>query len=471
MKSRFLLLVLIGLYGSNAIAQPVFEGSWEGSLNVQGMQLPLVVHLTKSKDAYVGKFDSPKQNAFGIPITTVQAQSDTLRFTVADARISYQGIWVIGDSVVGTFTQAGRGFVMNLHRQAAGKGTAAPMAVVRSQSPAKPYPYLSKDVTIKNKSAKITLAATLSMPAGKGPFPAAVLISGSGPQNRNSEIFDHQPFLVLADFLTRQGIAVLRYDDRGVAGSTGAFSKATSADFATDAAAAYDFLAKTKGIDARKIGFIGHSEGGMIAPLAYDLRSDAGFLVLLAGVGIPVNELLLEQLQAVGSTERLPQATLDSQLLINKSIFGWLKQLPVAQANDSIQALFTNALKKLPLGDLEARQQLESQQASALNTFTDPWFLYFIKYEPAPALAKVKCPVLALNGEKDVQVIAQSNLAGIQAALQQGGNKAVQVEALAGLNHLFQPSKTGAVSEYAEIDITFDAGALHKISSWILELK
>ncbi len=471
MKSRFLFLVLIGLYASNAYAQPAFEGSWEGVLNVQGMQLPLVVHLSKSKDGYEGKFDSPKQNAFGIPITTVQAQSDTLRFTVADARISYQGIWVVGDSVVGTFTQAGRGFVMNLHRQAAGKGTAAPVAVVRSQSPAKPYPYLSKDVTIKNKSAKITLAATLSMPAGKGPFPAAVLISGSGPQNRNSEIFDHQPFLVLADYLTRQGIAVLRYDDRGVAGSTGAFSKATSADFATDAAAAYDFLAKTKGIDARKIGFIGHSEGGMIAPLAYGLRPDAGFLVLLAGVGIPVNELLLEQLQAVGSTERLPQATLDSQLLINKSIFGWLKQLPVAQANDSIQALFTNALKKLSLGDVEGRQQLESQQASALNTFTDPWFLYFIKYEPAPAIAKVKCPVLALNGEKDVQVIAQSNLAGIQAALQQGGNKEVQVEALAGLNHLFQPSKTGAVSEYAEIDITFDAGALHKISSWILKLK
>lgn len=471
MKSRFLLFILIGLYGYSAIAQPAFEGSWEGALNVQGMQLPLVVHLTKSKDGYVGKFDSPKQKAFGIPLTTMQAQGDTLRFTVADARISYQGIWVMGDSVVGTFTQAGRGFAMNLQRQAAGTGTAASVAVVRSQNPAKPYPYLSKDVKIKNKSAKVALAATLSMPAGKGPFPAAVLISGSGPQNRNSEVFDHQPFLVLADFLTRQGIAVLRYDDRGVAGSTGDFSKATSADFATDAAAAYDFLAKTKGIDSRKIGFIGHSEGGMIAPLAYGLRPNAGFLVLLAGVGVPVNELLLEQLQAVGSTEGLTQATIDSQLLINKSIFGWLKELPAAQAKDSIQALFATALNKLPLGDVEARQQLESQQNSTLTTYTDPWFLYFIRYEPAPALAQVKCPVLALNGDKDVQVIAQSNLAGIEAALQKGGNTEVLVETLAGLNHLFQPSKTGAVSEYAEIDITFDKDAMQKISTWILKLK
>jgi pimeloyl-ACP methyl ester carboxylesterase len=330
---------------------------------------------------------------------------------------------------------------------------------------------LSKDVKIKNKSAKISLAATLSMPAGKGPFPAAVLISGSGPQNRNSEIFDHQPFLVLADFLTRQGIAVLRYDDRGVAGSTGDFSKATSADFATDAAAAYDFLAKTKGIDSRKIGFIGHSEGGMIAPLAYGLRSDAGFLVLLAGVGIPVNELLLEQLQAVGSTEGLTQATIDSQMLINKRVFGWLKELPLAQAKDSIQALFATALNNLPLGDAEARQQLESQQTSTLTTYTDPWFLYFIRYEPAPALAQVKCPVLALNGDKDVQVIAQSNLAGIQTALQKSGNMEVQVETLAGLNHLFQPTKTGAVSEYAEINITFDKNAMQKISAWILKLK
>ena len=193
--------------------------------------------------------------------------------------------------------------------------------------------------------------------------------------------------------------------------------------------------------------------------------------MLLAGVGIPVNELLLEQLQAVGSTEGLTQATIDSQMLINKRVFGWLKELPLAQAKDSIQALFATALNNLPLGDAEARQQLESQQTSTLTTYTDPWFLYFIRYEPAPALAQVKCPVLALNGDKDVQVIAQSNLAGIQTALQKSGNMEVQVETLAGLNHLFQPTKTGAVSEYAEINITFDKNAMQKISAWILKLK
>lgn len=471
MKTLFTLSISLFVCLATTLAQPAFEGSWEGVLKIQGMELPLVVHLNNNKTGYVGKFDSPKQKAFGIPLSTVQVAGDTLVFTVTEAQIRYQGVWVEGDSVVGTFTQAGRGMAMNLRRQIAGKGTAEPLPVVRSQNPAKPYPYNSKEVKIKNKDAKLQLAATLSMPKGKGPFPAAILISGSGPQNRNSEVFDHQPFLVLSDYLTRKGIAVLRYDDRGVAGSTGDFNSATSADFATDAAAAYDFLAKTKGIDKQKIGFIGHSEGGMIAPLAFELRPKAGFVVLLAGVGIPVNELLMEQLQAVGSTEGLSQATIDSQMLINKSIFSWLKQLPVEQAKDSIETLFNKALKKLPIGDVEARQQLELQQKSALKTYTDPWFLYFIQYEPAAALAKVSCPVLALNGDKDVQVIAESNLAGIQAALQKGGNSQVQIEALAGLNHLFQPSKTGAVSEYAEIDITFDEATMQKISDWILQLK
>jgi pimeloyl-ACP methyl ester carboxylesterase len=471
MKRLFTLCLLVFFGGFTAMAQPAFEGSWEGALNIQGMQLPLVVHLNNTKTGYVGKFDSPKQKAYDIPLTSVQVQSDTLIFTVSNAQIRYQGMWVTGDSIVGTFTQAGRQLPMNLKRQIAGKGTAQVATVVRSQTPAKPYPYQTKEVKVKNKNAQLQLAATLSMPAGKGPFPAAILISGSGPQNRNSEVFDHEPFLVLSDFLTRQGIAVLRYDDRGVASSTGDFNTATSADFATDAAAAYDFLAKTKGIDKQKIGFIGHSEGGMIAPLAYGLRPNAGFMVLLAGVGIPVDALLLEQLQAVGTTEGLTQTTIDSQLLINKSIFGWLKHLPVEQAKDSIEALFVTALNRLPIGDVEARQQLELQQQSTLKTYTDPWFLYFIRYEPAPVLSQVKCPVLALNGDKDVQVIAESNLAGIETALQKGGNTQVQVEALVGLNHLFQPSKTGAVSEYAEIDITFDTAAMQKIGNWILKLK
>ncbi len=471
MKTLLTLPIFLFFGLSASLAQPAFEGSWEGVLNIQGMQLPLVVHLNNAKTGYVGKFDSPKQKAYGIPLSSVDAKGDTLLFTVSDAQIRYQGIWVTGDSLVGTFTQAGRSLPMNLKRMTSDKAPIEQSVVIRSQTPPKPYPYATKEVKIKNKAAKLELAATLSMPTGKGPFPAAILISGSGPQNRNSEVFDHEPFLVLADFLTRQGIAVLRYDDRGVAGSTGDFNKATSADFATDATAAFDFLVKSKDIDKQKIGFIGHSEGGMIAPLAFEMRPTAGFVVLLAGVGIPVDALLLEQLQAVGSAEGLAQSTLDSQMLINKSIFGWLKQLPVDQAKDSIQALFITALKQLPIGDIEARQQLELQQKSTLKTYTDPWFLYFIQYEPAAALAKISCPVLALNGDKDVQVIAESNLAGIQAALQKGGNTHVQVEALAGLNHLFQPSKTGAVSEYAEIDITFDEAAMQKISSWILKLK
>jgi len=471
MKTTLSLLIILLLMAATAFCQPPLEGHWEGALQIQGTQLPLMLHFNADKSGYAGKFDSPKQKAFGIPLSSVTVQGDTLIFTLAEAQIRYQGKWVQGDSVVGTFTQAGRDFPMNLVRVQLGQGAPNPQPVLRSQTPTQPYPYTYKEVKIQNNVDKIQLAGTLTLPKGKGPFPAAILISGSGPQNRNSEVFDHQPFLVLADFLTRQGIAVLRYDDRGVASSTGDFSKATSADFATDAAAAYDFLAGTKGIDKGKIGFVGHSEGGMVAPIAYGLRPKVGFMVLLAGVGIPVDVLLMEQLQAVGTAEGLSQTAIDSQLVKNKSIFGWLKQLPVSVALDSINGLFDAAFQKLPLGAVDSRKQLERQQASALKAYTDPWFLYFIRYEPASKLTAVKCPVLALNGDKDAQVQAASNLAGIQAALLKGGNTQVEVAALTGLNHLFQPTKTGAISEYAEIDTTFDVAAMQKISNWILSLK
>lgn len=445
-------------------AQKSPAGDWEGSLSIQGMQLPLVVHLHEKGGAWEGSFDSPKQKAYNITLSSVAFHGDTLEFTHKAAGIRYLGMWQV-DSLVGNFSQGGRTFPMTLRRvQGAPKKQAES---VRPQQPKAPFNYSVREVKIKNKTAKLTLAGTLTVPAGKGPFPAVVLISGSGPQDRNSEVFDHQPFAVLAHHLTQAGIAVLRYDDRGVGQSTGDFNGATSEDFAGDALAAWDFLRKQKGINKNKVGLVGHSEGGMVAPIAFARQPEPAFVVLLAGVGIPVIDLLAEQIQAVGQTEGLSQATIDSQLVTNARTLSWLKNLPPTQARDSLQAYLAAQKALLPADDAAAREQFDNQAVGALRTYLDPWFLYFIGYDPRPNLMKLTCPVLAINGEKDVQVLAASNLQGIEAALKAGGNKNYKICSLPGLNHLFQPAQTGAVSEYATIDTTIDPAALEVITSWI----
>lgn len=469
---RLLFVSILGLFLSSSLvrAQSTLEGSWEGVLRVQGIELPLIVHLKSEKSGWTGTFDSPKQKAFGISISRVEIEGNHLVFQVDQAQIRYEGRLSEGDSIIGTFSQGGREANLPLYRQKKG---AAPLELAvksRTQTPKPPFPYTNKEVKIKPKGSKHQLAGTLSVPAGKGPFPGVVLISGSGPQDRNSEVFEHQPFAVLADYLCRRGIAVLRYDDRGVAGSTGSFQGTTSADFAADAAAALGFLQKQKSIRKDRVGYIGHSEGGMIAPLAHALQPETNFAVLLAGVGIPVDSLLIEQISAVGRSEGLQQAVLDSQMAVNRQIFGWLKQLNEAVARDSLNAFFKRQSLLLPENDAKAKNQFESQQQAALATFFDPWFLYFIRYEPDAALRNLNIPVLALNGDRDVQVLAASNLAGMAASFEAAGNQAVTLKGLPGLNHLFQPSNTGAVSEYAEIDITFDEGCMQLIADWILGL-
>ena len=464
MKNVLLGLLLV-LFGCVVTAQPSLEGSWHGNLQVMGTTLPLVIHIKKEKTGHSGSFDSPAQKAFGIPATEVVVTDGQLLFKQADAGISYRGDWREGDSIVGVFTQMGRDMLLHLKRLNQGEQPVMPAKPKRVQQPSAPIPYQVKEVKFKNKSAGIQLAGTLTLPDGKGPFPGVVLISGSGPQNRNSEVFDHAPFLVLADYLTRQGIAVLRYDDRGVAESGGSFSGATSADFATDAAAAWDFLRKQKGIDKARVGFAGHSEGGMIAPLAYALRPETGFLVLLAGVGMPVHELLLEQLQAVGAAEGLSQAEIDSQLQINTQLFRWMRELSPKDAEANFRTWSEEQL--FLVQDEEASKRLETQLNATRELFTDPWFMYFIQYDPHAALKAVRCPVLAMNGSKDVQVLSTSNLAGIERSLKAGGNAAVTVVEMPGLNHLFQPCESCSVSEYSQLEITFDPAAMQRIAEWV----
>ena len=464
MKAKYLTFAICLFLPLLSSAQKSPAGDWEGRLKIQGIELPLVIHLKPKGDVWEGSFDSPKQKAYNISFSTVSVRADTLEFTHKQAGIRFLGLYQ-ADSIVGNFSQGGKTFPLTFMRQQA--STVVESTVARPQQPKPPFNYSVRDVKIKNKAAKLTLAATLTVPAGKGPFPAVVFISGSGPQDRNSEVFDHQPFAVLAHHLTQAGIAVLRYDDRGAGESTGDFNGASSEDFAGDALAAWAFLRKQKGINKNKVGLIGHSEGGMVAPIAFARQPEPAFVVLMAGVGIPVTDLLAEQIQAVGQSEGLSQAVIDSQLSTNARTFRWLKTLPSAQARDSLQAYLAAQKALLPANNAAAREQFDNQAAGALRTYLDPWFLYFIGYDPRPNLMKLSCPVLAINGDKDVQVQAASNLRGIEAALKAGGNKNYKICSLPGLNHLFQPAKTGAVSEYATIDTTFDPAAMELIASWI----
>lgn len=348
----------------------------------------------------------------------------------------------------------------------------------RPQTPKPPFPYASHEVSFINAADKTQHGGTLTVPKGKGgkgqapagPFPAAVLITGSGSQDRDETIFEHKPFWVIADHLTRAGVAVLRVDDRGVGKSGGDPREATIQIHATDVMAAMDFLKTRKEIDAKKIGVIGHSEGGVISALVGAQREDLAFIVSLAGTGIPGAEITA--LQAVAMAKAIPGVTADKLEKLRKIQQAVMKVATTTTDDGKLEAALKRAFidsqrlgltpgPKLDAPQIAAKAKAEAKKLSA------PWSQSFFKLDPAVYWAKVKCPVLALNGKKDTQVDAEVNLAKIEAALKKGGNKQVTIKALEGLNHLFQPAKTGQVDEYAQIETTIQPAVLELMASWI----
>ena len=285
---RAFSILLISLLTSISLTAQDITGQWNGALKIQGTQLRLVFNVTKTDNGVSSTMDSPDQGAKGIPTTTTSFKNSILKITIASAKIEYEGTLGQDNIVVGTFKQGGQSFPMNLSKEVIEKEK-----LVRPQEPIKPYPYYSEDITFENKKAGINLAGTLTLPTKDGVFPVVILISGSGPQNRDEELLGHKPFLVLSDFLTKNGIAVLRYDDRGTAFSKGDFKTATSADFATDVESAIFYLKTRKEINKKKVGLIGHSEGGLIAPMVASKSKDVSFIVLLAGTGIQGDQILL----------------------------------------------------------------------------------------------------------------------------------------------------------------------------------
>ena len=456
------LVLLTSLFSLTIFGQEI-TGQWNGTLKIQGTQMRLVFNVTNTDNVVSSTMDSPDQGAKGIPTTTTSFENSILKITIANAKIEYEGTLGKDNVIVGTFTQAGQCFPMNLSKEIIEK-----QKLVRPQEPIKPYSYYSEGVTFENKKAGISLAGTLTLPKKKGVFPVVILISGSGPQNRDEELLGHKPFLVLSDFLTKNGIAVLRYDDRGTALSKGDFKTATSADFATDVESAIAYLKTRKEINKNKIGLIGHSEGGLIAPMVASKSKDVAFIVLLAGIGMQGDSLLLLQKKLIEEASGVSKEDIQKGQLSNRKIFDIVKKsTSLEQLNADLTIHFKQIVKDIPNHQKPAEMGDDDFVKLQVKQIASPWIQYFIKYNPEATLEKVKCPVLAMNGEKDLQVPPKENLEAIKKAITKGGNKRVTTKELPNLNHLFQECKTGSPDEYATIEQTYSPIVLNEIVKWL----
>jgi pimeloyl-ACP methyl ester carboxylesterase len=436
-------------------AQTSVTGDWTGTLSVGTTKLHLVLHITGAPDALHATLDSVDQGANGIPINSITLRDSMLNFAADKIHSSYTGkLSKDGQTLHGTFTQ-GQGIELDFKRSAKPIVAKAAPPVNRPQNPVPPYPYVSQDVSYTNPLQHDTLAATITIPPGKGPFPAVLLITGSGAQDRDETLMGHKPFLVLSDYLTRHGIVVLRADDRGTAMSTGDFATATTADFATDAEAGVAYLKTRREVDKHRIGLIGHSEGGDIAAMVAARNPDVSYIVMLAGTGVPGTQLVSQQTLLLAEDQGAPAAMAEriaeqEEELLNLAV----KEKASPKLADDIRAKLSGVLP-------------DAQVNAAIKTFTTPWYLYFLSYDPAPALRQLKCPVLALNGSKDMQVPPQQNLPAIRKAL--AGKPNVEIDQMPGLNHLFQTAKTGSPDEYAKINETMSPVVLDKVAVWVLK--
>jgi pimeloyl-ACP methyl ester carboxylesterase len=448
-------LVLLTILTTLSMHGQDITGHWNGVLRVQGTALRLVFNVTKTGNVVSSTMDSPDQGAKGIPTTTTSFENAILKITIANASITYKGTLGKDNIIVGTFKQGGQSFPMNLSKEMIEKEK-----LVRPQEPIKPYSYYSEDITFENEKAGIRLAGTLTLPKKEGVFPAVILISGSGPQNRDEELLGHKPFLVLSDFLTKNGIAVLRFDDRGTGKSTGEFKGATTFDFAKDVEYAIEYLQKRKEINKDKIGLIGHSEGGIIAAIIASENENIDFIVSMAGSALRGDQLLLLQKYKIET-----QMEINRQVVANnQQIFAGAYEIIL---NESIEnELVSDTLSKY-FTSKYGQALPENQKTALINQLSSPWMLNFIRLDPMVYLSKVNCPVLAINGSKDIQVPSKENLEIIEANFRKTENTGVKIKELKDLNHLFQECETGSVSEYSKIEQTISPIALKEILNWI----
>jgi hypothetical protein len=434
------------------------DGVWDGVLTAPAGQLHLTLHIRTGAGGTAAWMDSPDQLSYGLDVQSLRRDGADVAFEMSALHAAYKGALAAdGQSLAGQFTQGGGALPLTLTRRQPG---AAPAALKRPQTPVKPYPYREEDVAFDDVAAHVKLAGTLTVPPGAGPFPAVVLVAGSGANTRNEPLLGHQVFLVLADYLTRHGIAVLRYDKRGTGASDGDYGRATTMDFANDAEAATAYLRGRKEVDPRHVGLIGHSEGGLIVPIVANRDPAVAFIVMMAGPGVDGADILTEQGRLIAKAMGMSDAAAADSVALRSQLFAIVrgeKDPAVATAKLKVALDAYAKSHNLPAAGLEAQAGM----------FNSDWFRFFYDYDPAPTLARVRCPVLALNGSKDLQVPPDQNLPPIRAAL--AHNPGAEVEELPGLNHLFQTAKTGSPGEYGQIEETLAPVALETITAWILK--
>lgn len=468
MRFAKMFIALVFVF-SQVNAQNDIVGYWSGKIKMLTMNLDFLIKVEKTKKTLNAFMSIPSQKLDNYQLAVFTFKKNKLHFELpSQAGTAQFDGELIADSIEGKILQAGIQGTFYLARSEEQK------AIQKNESKNKePLPYLEDEVAFK--SGRILLAGTLTIPKEEIKYPAVILLTGSGPQNRDEEIYGFKIFQKIADYLTRRGIAVLRYDDRGVGGSTGNTMQSTTEDLAGDAQAAIDFLKKQKNIDPNKIGFLGHSEGGIIAPMVAANSNDVAFLVLMSGTGVNGGDVLLEQqkliLKASGVADSLINQNLELQKEINKAL----------NSNKDLNDI-RNDIQKFAEKDYETlspeikasikdkKAYINSTVDSQIMVFNNPWFRYFIQYDPAPALQKVKVPVLMTFGELDLQVPVNQNKPKMEEALKLGGNNNFKSIIFPKANHLYQEAKTGSPGEYNELKKEFIPGFLETIADWITQI-
>ncbi|HEY0102201.1 MAG TPA: alpha/beta hydrolase [Brevundimonas sp.] len=437
-----------------AIAAPVqtaapaadLGGVWEGRISVGGQSIRIVFRVDATGNAVM---DSPDQGARNIAVDPPTVEGGVVRFVVPVLQGRFEGTRSEdGQTLTGALSQGGVTLPLVLTRTAATATLAA-----RPQTPVPPFPYRSEEVAFDNPAAPgVRLAGTLTLPEGPGPFPAAILISGTGPQDRDETIEGHKAFAVWADALTRRGIAVLRHDDRGVAASTGNYGAATQRDFASDVKAAVEWLAARPDIDRARIGLIGHSEGGVFAPLAIQDGARAAWVVTLAGPAVRGGDIVQEQQRRFAVAAGLPPEEVERSNTDQRRIMAAV----VANAGDP------EALRREVAPLLVSMGRSPQEAASIATVMSSDWYRGMAAFDPADALRAITVPMLAVYGAKDLQVPADQN-APVLSRLKPDA----EVVVLPGLNHLFQPAQTGLISEYGQIETTLDPSVIRTVVDWV----
>lgn len=457
-------MLAIGLGAAGALQAQQgsdLSGFWTGTLDVQGTQLRLSFDVTNTESGLQTVLTSIDQGNAEIPVATTTLEDGVVTFDIPAIAGTYHGeLSQDGQRMEGTWSQGGASFPLVLIRSEEG-----PEPPARPQHPTEPLPYHVEEISFENPAGSHSLAGTFTRPDAAGTFPAVVLISGSGPQDRDETLVGHKPFLVVSDHLTRQGIAVLRFDDRGVAGSTGDFESATSEDFATDVEAALRYLGTRGDVVADQIGLVGHSEGGLIAPIVAARNAEVAFIVMLAGPGVSGAEILRAQQAAISRANGADDETVERNAEIQNEIYAALELYDAESAPDHIEPLVRKSLE----GTINDEASLAQVVPATTRQLNSPWFRFFIRYDPATTLERVRVPVLAIGGEKDLQVLPEQNMPALAKAFEASGNPDVTLRVLPGLNHLFQHAETGSPSEYQRIEETFAPEALELVSRWILE--